>query len=188
MFYKYDKETLNYVKNHKWLSVFISLIIISSITSFGLGRYRRYQLLEDFEKEIIVLNIKEEKEKFTKDKLISELNRLNVKFPHIVMAQSIVETGHFTSDIFLENNNLFGMKEARVRINTASGTSKGHAYYNSWEESVYDYAFYQSRYLGKIKTEEEYFNYLSSSYAEANNYVVLLNEVIERYELREVFD
>ena len=52
------------------------------------------------------------------------------------------------------------MKEAYVRVHTARGTQYGHAYYEDWEESVYDYAFYQCRYLGAIRTEDEYFNYL----------------------------
>ena len=187
MFYKYDKKSLLLVRDTKKMKLMVTLLIITSIGSFSFGRYKRLLVLEDFEKEILILNIKEEKESFSKDKLVSELNRLNVKFPHIVMAQSILETGHWSSDIFLENNNLFGMKEARVRINTAEGTNRNHAYYDNWRESVYDYAFYQCRYLSGLKTEEEYFFYLSSSYAEADDYVQSLKGVIERENLRELF-
>jgi len=53
---------------------------------------------------------------------------------------------------------------------------------------VYDYAFYQCRYLSKINSEEEYFQYLDASYAEANNYVGSLKVVIEKEKLRELFE
>lgn len=188
MFYKYDKDNFIYVKDKLKITLFFTLLPILLTLSFFLGRYQRYQTLEEFEKEVIILNIKEEKERFTEEKLIEEIKRLNIKFPHIVLAQSKLETGHFTSEIFLHNNNLFGMKEAKLRVNTAEGTSRGHAYYSSWEESVFDYAFYQSRYLGQIKTEDEYFTYLSMSYAEASDYVRLLKELIERESLRELFE
>ena len=80
------------------------------------------------------------------------------------------------------------MKEARIRVNTANGTNRGHAYYDDWKESVYDYAFYQSRYLSDLKTEEEYFMYLDRSYAEADNYVTSLKSTIEKEKLRELFE
>jgi hypothetical protein len=58
---------------------------------------------------------------FTQDKLVGLLKDLNVKYPHIVLAQARLETGGYKSRIFKENNNLFGMRQATVRINTASG-------------------------------------------------------------------
>jgi flagellum-specific peptidoglycan hydrolase FlgJ len=103
------------------------------------------------------------------------------------MAQSMLETGHWESDIFLENHNLFGMKEARVRINTAEGTNRNHAYYENWRESVYDYAFYQCRYLSGIHTEAEYYRYLGLSYAESDDYVNSLKKVVEREKLKDYF-
>jgi uncharacterized FlgJ-related protein len=120
-------------------------------------------------------------------KLVEELKRLKVKFPYIVMAQSILETGHWKSQVFKENNNLFGMKQATIRINTAKGTNLNHAYYDNWQESVYDYAFYQCRYMGAANTEEEYFLALGASYAEAGNYVQALKTVITKEKLKELF-
>lgn len=116
------------------------------------------------------------------------LKQLNVKFPYIVMAQSIIETGHWKSNIFIENHNLFGMKEARQRITTASGTESNHAFYDHWRSSVYDYAFYQSSYLKNIKTEAAYFEYLGASYAEASDYTQIVKEIIERENLKALFN
>ena len=192
MFYKYDKESLLIKKDKRKIILYtalsISLLTLTSVSTFCIGRYYQFEEIEDFEKELMIINLKEEKESFTKEKLVEELKRLNVKFPHIVLAQSIVETGYWKSDIFNENHNLFGMKEARIRVNTANGTNRGHAYYEDWKESVYDYAFYQSRYLSELKTEEEYFMYLDRSYAEADNYVISLKSTIEKEKLRELFE
>jgi len=138
------------------------------------------------EEKLVLLN--EVNHPFSEESLITLLKELNVKFPHIVLAQSIVETGHWTSNIFKENHNLFGMKQARVRVNTARGTQYNHAYYDSWRESVYDYAFYQCRYLASIKTEEQYFQYLADSYAEAGDYINTLKQVIETDSLIKKFE
>lgn len=190
-YYKFNSEKLNYenisrvevVKEHigPILGVFLLLMVI---VSFGLPK----EIIDRFipsEKEVIIIDSNENS--FSEDKLIKELDRLNFKFPHIVLAQSILETGNFTSTIFKENHNLFGMKQARVRLNTAKGTHRGHAFYNNWVESVIDYGFYSSRYLSKLKTEKDYFQYLSEYYAEDVNYVNRLREIIKREGLKEKF-
>jgi uncharacterized FlgJ-related protein len=99
----------------------------------------------------------------------------------------MVETGHWKSNIFLENHNLFGMKEAKSRITTSAGTQNNHAYYNTWRESVYDYAFYQARYLGSINSESAYYSYLDASYAENPNYIAAIKKTIKEYKLKELF-
>jgi len=187
MLYKYDKTTLQFVKTKLAHKIALGTVIVVSIISFSIGRVVRIQALDQYEKELLVVNLQTEKNKFTKEKFAAELERLNVKFPYIVMAQSIIETGHWKSNVFKENHNLFGMKQATVRINTANGTQNGHAYYDDWYQSVYDYAFYQCRYLGGIDTEDEYYAYLGSSYAEAGNYVQVVKNTVEKEKLKELF-
>lgn len=187
MFYKFDKNELLWKKNNKKILYLVLVFIIVSVSSFIVGRCIKFQSLKKYEKELVVLNIQAEKNKFSKEKLVNELKRLNIKYPHIVMAQSIIETGHWRSKIFKENNNLFGMREAKVRINTASGTQNNHAYYETWKESVYDYAFYQCRYLGGIKTESEYYSYLGENYAEDPNYVKVVKATVEKNNLKVLF-
>jgi hypothetical protein len=187
MIYKYDEDQLLWKKNWKGVRYLVGVVIILLLSSFISGRYLKFESLETFEKELIVLNLQAEKNKFGEDKLVEELKRLNIKFPYIVMAQSIIETGHWKSKIFKENHNLFGMKQANVRINTASGTQHNHAYYETWMESIYDYAFYQCRYLGGIRTEAEYYAYLGSSYAEAPNYISAIKSTIEKEKLKDLF-
>ena len=157
--------------------------VVASTVAYYTGVTHGFENLSDVEKAIVIKKTDE----FEKQKLVEMLKDLNVKFPYIVMAQSIQETGHWKSGIFLENHNLFGMKEAQRRITTAEGTNRNHAYYNHWRESVYDYAFYQCRYLNGIHTESDYFTYLGASYAEDSSYVERLKKVIEKEGLKELF-
>jgi uncharacterized FlgJ-related protein len=188
MIYRYDKKSLLFKKDFKTIKLSLLFIFLTSAFFFTLGRYIRIQALDEYEKELIILNLKEEENKFTQDKFIESLKSLNIRFPHIVMAQSMVETGYWKSRIFKENHNLFGMKEATRRVTTAGGTENNHAYYESWMESVYDYAFYQCRYLSSVRTEEQYFAYLSRSYAENPDYVSALKKVIETHKLKQYFN
>jgi len=189
MLYYYSKQKLDFTNvTHKGVIGILGYTAFLILSTFILTHNSdRREVIETITPEERMVVINENNTKFSSDTLIYMLKELNVKFPHIVLAQSIVETGHWTSKIFLENNNLFGMKEAYVRVHTAKGTQYGHAYYENWEESVYDYAFYQCRYLGAIRTEDEYFNYLSNSYAEAPNYIKILKQVIVDEKLREKF-
>jgi len=142
---------------------------------------------DNFESDISVININDTLNDFSEDKLIDMLVSLNIKFPHIVLAQAKLESGNYSSKIFKENHNIFGMKEARVRIHTSKGTQFNHAYYSHWRESVYDYAFYQCRYLSTLHTEDEYYTYLSKSYAEATNYVNILKSMVIKEKLKDKF-
>lgn len=123
---------------------------------------------------------------FSEQALIEEIKQMNFKHPHIVLAQAKVETGHFKSNIFKENNNLFGMKVAWSRPTTAVGKNRGHAVYRNWRESLLDYALYSS-YFTNHKTEKELYAHLEDSYAEDPRYVNLLRAVVEREDLKQLF-
>jgi uncharacterized FlgJ-related protein len=188
MFYKFNKHTLQYEKVN-WVQRLLNFItvgvILFVIVITNIGLNTKQPITQVTEQELIIIN--RNHDKFTPEKLEEEIKRLNFRFPHIVYAQSILETGTWTSPIFKENHNLFGMKEARIRTNLAEGTHRSHAYYNNWRESVYDYALYYATYLHSIRTEDDYFDYLDASYAEATNYVGALKKIIEEEELKEKF-
>ena len=189
MLYRYDKKQLVFrslkLKTYlKIIALVITTLSVSSFVSYKLGVDRAINGLTEYEKVTII----KKHDTFNQEKLVGMMKELNVKFPWIPLAQSMVETGHWKSNIFIENNNLFGMKEAKQRITTAGGTQNNHAYYDTWRESVYDYAFYQCRYLNTITSEQEYFEYLSASYAEDPNYVKVLKATIEKYKLKEQFN
>jgi len=176
MFYTYNKKELQFYKfgfkNYAYSILTLSTIVFGS---YSVGRFMQIGNLSDYEKNILLINMKQEP--FSEDKLILLMKELNIKFPHVVLAQAKLETNNFHSGIFKENHNLFGMKEARIRISTAKGTNRNHAYYDNWESSVYDYAFYQCLYLSAINTEGEYYRYLAGSYAEDPHYVTKVQKL-----------
>jgi len=57
-----------------------------------------------------------------------------------ITAQAAHETANFSSQIFLQNNNLFGYKY--VGQWRAQGEKNGHAYYKSISDSIADYSHY----------------------------------------------
>ena len=187
--FKIDPATLEPQPFNVFRKIIITTAIVSTVLS-SIFLYIGYSLGSDVltglseEEKLVII---QEHNQFSEDKLIDKLKELNVKFPYIALAQAKLETGNFTSKVFREGNNLFGMREAKQRITTAKGTENNHAYYYSWGESVLDYSFYQCRYLSNINTEEQYFQYLSQSYAENPNYVSILKNMIEKENLKARF-
>jgi len=101
---------------------------------------------------------------FTPENLEKEIIKLNIVYPDVAMAQAKWESAHFKSDVFKENNNVFGMKLALQRDTTAVGKNRGHAKYNNWQDSVKDYKLWQdSNGMSKLP-KELYLNRLSDIY------------------------
>lgn len=121
----------------------------------------------------------EQADPFTEEKFIAYLKELNVKFPEIVYAQAKLESGNFQSELFRANNNMFGMKEAASRASTNHGSNLNHALYNHWREAVIDYALYQASYLSDLRSPEEYYTYLSQSYAQDPQYVGKVKKIAD---------
>jgi len=184
--FSYNEKTME-IKNvtNRVILCFLILLGVTNFISFSISK--KYDVIEQInqisaEEKLILIN---SVDTFSETKLLTYLKELNVKYPHIIYAQSKLETGNFTSKIFRENNNLFGMKQAVTRATTNKGTQYGHAYFDTWRESVIDYAIYQSRYLSSLKTEDSYYDYLSRNYAEDTNYVSKLRKMIRDEELKE---
>ena len=182
--YKYNQSTLQYEliphlsKVLKGLAIFLLLFGFIGATS---EKEDNYIITAE---DVLLVNSQNE---FTEDKFISMLDEINLPYPHITLAQAKLETGNFTSKIFTENHNSFGQKEAKVRINLARGTQYGHAYYNNWEESILDYAFWYSTYASKCKSEEEFYQLLDKVYAEDELYSKKLKNMVEEEQLKELF-
>ncbi len=104
---------------------------------------------------------------FSLENLKAEINKLGIVYPDIALAQAKWESKHFKSEIFYDNNNLFGMKLAKLRPTTAIGKHKlhgNHAAYNNWQDSVKDYKLWQdSNGMSKLP-KETYINKLSDVY------------------------
>ena len=173
MLYKFDKQKMNFViATRTYLRVILTILICSTlsfITALSM-QDEKINSIKYITEETRMLVINQENE-FSEVKLKEYIIGLNIRFPHIVFAQAKLESGYFKSTIFKENNNLFGMRVASRRPTTNKGENRGHAIFDTWRESVVDYAFYQARFLGDIKTEGEYIQYLKANYAEDPGYV-----------------
>ena len=85
----------------------------------------------------------------------------------IVLAQALLETGHFSSNVCKEYNNLFGLYDSK---------NKRYFRFNRWEDSVVAYQrMIQYRYKGG-----NYFQFLKRiGYAEDPRYIVKLARMVK---------
>ena len=93
------------------------------------------------------------------------LEKYHVKFPKIVAAQALLETGYFSSRVCLENHNLFGLRKP----------GNGQYYsFDTWEESVKAYRDYvQYKYNGG-----DYYEFLDRiGYAENPDYTTIVRQI-----------
>lgn len=186
MYYKFNEQTLDFERTkitNKSLIGFGAAVGLLLMFGFTSNPANKVQNLSQEEKLIVI----REYNGFSEQRLIEKIKQLNFRYPHIILAQAKLESGHFKSTIFLENNNMFGMKEAKLRANLAKGTNRNHAYYETWQDCILDYALYYSTYLSDIRTEGEYFEYLRQNYAEDPTYVQRLKEIIKKQELKNKF-
>jgi len=85
---------------------------------------------------------------FTPAQLNSAL-KLFVDRPDIAMAQARHESGDFTSAIWKENCNPFGMHHPKIRLTYSTGKNRNCAVYRHWFYAVLDYAEMQKYYYRK---------------------------------------
>jgi len=105
----------------------------------------------------------------------------NIEFPDIVFAQSILESGHYKSEVFQANNNMFGMKMPRIRQTVAIAKNLGYAVYSDWKSSITDYMLWQKNVM-KTKTfsRSQYYAYLDKRYA-IKGYSTKLKQIVKRF-------
>ena len=115
---------------------------------------------------------------FSEERMIRLARQIGIRYVDVMVAQSKIETAHYTSLVFKKNKNLFGMKLARIRETTAIGEQHNHADYISWQQSVVDYKLWQDRVIKKLNTKQKYLAYLHENYAENKQYVKLIKRMI----------
>ena len=116
--------------------------------------------------------------------LYDEIVKKGIKFPKIVWAQAVLESGHFKSNVFNNNKNLFGMMMPRKRNTVALPSSSLYAKYDSWQSSVYDYKLYQDYIFRNSELDEkEYYRHLDRRYCYGAgcNYSTKLKKIIAKY-------
>jgi len=119
----------------------------------------------------------------TTDSIMSILTEVDAWYPEYIMAQAVLESANFTSEIYKTNNNLFGMKQVSKRSTTQTGkkTDKAtYGHYNNWQMSVLDRVLWDLHRFETKPSREEYEKALMQ-YAEDSNYISKLNKVISNY-------
>lgn len=181
MIYRFDKPTLSYKRiTLRIVLLIFGIAIIGTLFShlYVANHVNDVRFISEETKTVIV-NEAMKKDTFSYEKLKEYIIDLNMRYPDILLGQAKQETGHFTSPIFKENNNLFGMKVATRRPTLNKGEESGHAYYNNWRESVLDYALYQAQYLSDLKTKDEYFAYIQANYSGDSTYVERVKKLMK---------
>lgn len=158
----------------KIISLYVGLIAL--ILLIGIGVAINSKIKKDQEIEMMEI--------VTVDSEIDSLIRnINIRYPNVVKAQIVLESGFMLSTRAIRDNNLTGMKVAKARPTTAINKS-GHAIYNSIEDCIIDYALWQSQNLNLkyCRSEEQYMEFLQKNYAEDHNYKVKLQKIMKTSE------
>lgn len=100
------------------------------------------------------------------------LKNNNAWYPEILLKQAKIESGNYTSNVYMNTNNLYGMKKVGKRQTTQlNNTYNGYGCYTNWCESVLDRMLWDIFYFKNEKpTKEEYLNAMSI-YAEDTCYL-----------------
>ena len=99
------------------------------------------------------------------------LQYYKIEHPTIVKAQAILETGNFTSNLCIKNNNLFGLYDSK---------NKRYYSYNHWWESIEAYKELIQR---KYDNSKYYYMFLEDiKYAKDKEYINKLKEIAEELE------
>lgn len=138
--------------------LFISLIFALYCISTGENPKDNYNPTFKHQKMVVV-------DTPTIELVRAEILRLEIKYPEIVLAQSVLETGWFKSRRCLEDHNLFGFR-----------TKKGYKLYDDWMQSCSDYQQWQIKYY---KGEEDYYEFLANiNYAEDSTYLLKVKQLV----------
>ena len=112
-------------------------------------------------------NEKTKPTELTIENLYAALKKHGIKYPKIVLAQAILETGRFRSRVCNENNNLFGLRH-----------SNGYYVFDHWEESV---IAYKNKVQYKHRDNENYYAFLKRiGYSTSKDYVRRVREIVSQ--------
>jgi len=92
----------------------------------------------------------------------------NVKFPEVVTAQSVLETGWYKcKSCSLDKNNIFGFSNGNYLT------------FDHWMQSVMYYKKWQDKYAPELCTNDEYLQWLKDfGYFTDENYINKINDIL----------
>jgi hypothetical protein len=115
---------------------------------------------------------KQELPDLTTENFISVCESLSIQHPNVVYAQSVLESGNFTSNQFKTKNNFLGLYDSK---------NKRYMSFSHWTECLLAYRDkVQYRYRGSSHDTEEYLCWLENiGYAEDPDYVRKVRKLIK---------
>lgn len=110
-------------------------------------------------------------DKPNKESVYQALLYYDIKHPKIVLYQSILETGNYKSKLCIEDNNIFGIYDSKL---------KKYKHFKTWVDCILSYKYLQRRYVvNKIEEPDDYYNFLIRiNYAEDPNYIKTLKQLV----------
>lgn len=117
----------------------------------------------------------------TVDSIYAILDEVDAWYPDYIVAQAILESATFTSNVYKSNNNLFGMKMVSKRSTTQTGKQTDnpvYGHYKNWQLCVLDRVLWDMHRFKEKPSLEEYEKSLMQ-YAEDSEYVVKLKNIIK---------
>lgn len=141
----------------------------------------------------------------SEESLYCKMVEEGVIMPHIVLSQSLLETGFFTSKIYKFNRNPFGMKVSSRNNHIVPGTAehtklcydKIHACYRNIDDAIKDFKEWQQLRLSAytaynergISTNSDYYRFLNNlrigkgtyRYAEDKKYTEKVNRIYNKW-------
>lgn len=95
----------------------------------------------------------------------------NAWYPDILLKQAKIESANYTSSLFKNSNNIYGMKRVSRRQTTQSHQYNGYGTYQNWCLCVLDRLLWDRFTFNNVKpTREEYLKAMTI-YAEDPNYI-----------------
>jgi uncharacterized FlgJ-related protein len=116
-----------------------------------------------------------------KENAYNTIKSYGIKYPDLVFAQCMLESGDLKSKLSTRNHNVFGMRLPKKRKTKAIGEFHKYAMYDTWMRSVEDYKLYQD-YIFKtyhIHNRASYIRYLNKKYSEVKDYCIRVNRVLK---------
>lgn len=97
----------------------------------------------------------------------------NVFYPEVVVAQSLLETGYYTSRVCKNYNNILGL------YNSYKGD---YFKFDHWSESIKGYVTLVQYKIGEECSEEEYYKFLKElPYATDPNYISKVRKLVRKH-------
>jgi hypothetical protein len=151
-------------KNAGESDIFANMIRLASFpVTLELSEHLPIENMHLIEDEVEDVFYFDGKEGFTPERFYQFIVALGLPNPEVIYRQAVLESGNFTSRIWRQYNNPFGMNFPSVRPTTASGRGGSgdgiKAKYNSWEESILDYQMWMIHFQNLRRVKMFSFDY-----------------------------